>query len=153
MDIRIIEQLVEETQCDALVVGVAYRKIGQQTKKLMLAGTAREVDSLLGGLIQDIYTNGEFKGDLGELLTLHPVGKLPAKRVLVVGLGAQEKMNTQTIRRASAIAARHLQQTGAHQIVLALNSREFNIDLDESVRAGVEGALLGLYTFKKYKHT
>jgi len=153
MDIRIIEQVLEEVQCDALVVGAAYMKTGQQTKKLMLAGTAREVDSLLGGLIQDIYTNGEFKGDLGELLTLHPVGKLPAKRVLVVGLGAQEKMTTQTFRRASAIAARHLQQTGAHQIVLALDQEEFNLGLDETVRAEVEGALLGLYTFKKYKHS
>jgi leucyl aminopeptidase len=78
---------------------------------------------------------------------------LPAKRVLVVGLGAQEKVNTQTFRRAIAIAARHLQQTGAHQVVLALDLGEFNLGLDECVRAEVEGALLGLYTFKKYKHS
>src|SRR5690348_3671939 len=122
MDIRIIEQSVEDIQCDALVVGVASKKVGHQTKELILVGKAVEVDSLLGGLIQVIYDNGEFKAELGELITLHPNGKLAAKRVVVVGLGAQERMNTQSIRRASAIAARHLQQTGTNQVALALYS-------------------------------
>ncbi len=153
MDIRIIEQNVEDMQCDALVVGAAYKKVGHQTKELVLNGKATEVDSLLGGLFQATYGDGEFKAELGELLTLHPMGKLAAKRVVVVGLGAQEKMSTQSIRRASAIASRHLQQTGANQVALALHSEELNMGLDNSVRAEVEGALLGLYTFKKYKQT
>src|SRR6266496_4578657 len=153
MDIRIIEQNVEDMQCDALVVGAAYKKVGQQTKELVLTGKATEVDSLLGGLFQATYGDGEFKAELGELLTLHPMGKLAAKRIVVMGLGAQEKMNAQSIRRASAIASRHLQQTGANQVALALHSEEWNMGLDNSVRAEVEGALLGLYTFKKYKQT
>ncbi len=153
MDIRIIEQNVEDMQCDALVVGAAYKKVGQQTKELVLTGKATEVDSLLGGLFQATYGDGEFKAELGELLTLHPMGKLTAKRVVVVGLGAQEKMSTQSIRRASAIASRHVQQTGANQVALALHSEEWNMDLDNSIRAEVEGALLGLYIFKKYKQT
>lgn len=153
MDIRIIEEAVKDTQCDALVVGATYKKVGNQAKELMLAATAREVDSLLGGLIQSIYAEGEFKGDLGELLTLHPMGKLAAKRIVVVGLGPEEKIHTQVIRRASATATRHLQQTGAHQVALALQSEGFNLDLDESVRAAVEGVLLGTYTFTKYKHS
>jgi len=153
MDIRIIEQAVKDTQCDALAVGATYKKVGNQAKELMLSATAREVDSLLGGLIQSIYAEGEFKGDLGELLTLHPMGKLAAKRIVVVGMGPEEKIHTQVIRRASATATRHLQQTGAHQVALALQSEEFNLDLDESVRAAVEGVLLGTYTFTKYKQS
>src|SRR2546425_1215283 len=153
MDMRIVEQTVEDTQCDALVVGATYKKVGKQPNELVLVGRAKEVDSLLGGLIQSVYDDGEFKANLGELLTLHPMGKLAAKRVVVVGLGAQEKMNTQSVRRASAIAARSLQHTGARQVALALHSEEWNIGLDDGVRAEVEGALLGLYTFKKYKHS
>jgi leucyl aminopeptidase len=153
MDIRIVEQTVENTQCDALVVGASYKKVGQQSKELVLVGTAKEVDSLLGGLIRSIFDDGEFKANLGEMVTFHTMGKLAAKRVVVAGLGAQEKVNTQSVRRASAIAARSLQQTGAHQIALALHSEEWNVDLDENVRAEVEGTLLGLYTFKKYKQS
>ena len=122
MDIRLIEQRVEVTQCDALVLGVSNKKIGQQRKDLLLSEKAMEVDSLLGGLIQTMYEDGEFNGELGEMATLHPMNKLAAKRVIVMGLGSQEKMNAQSIRRASAIASRHLQQTGAHQITLALHS-------------------------------
>jgi leucyl aminopeptidase len=153
MDIRIIEQSVADMECDALVVSVAYKKVSQQTKELILAGKAKEVDSLLGGLIQAVYDEGEFKAELGELITLHPMGKLAAKRIVVVGLGTYEKMSAQSIRRISAIATRHLQQTGAHQVALALHSEEWNINPDNSIRATVEGALLGLYTFKKYKQT
>src|SRR5258708_35262507 len=100
MDIRIVEQAVKDTQCDALVVGATYKKVGNQAKKLILSATAREEDSLLGGLIQSIYGEGEFKGDLGELLTLHPMGKLAAKRIVVVCMGPEERINTQRIRRA-----------------------------------------------------
>ena len=145
MDIRFIEQRVEDIQCDALVIGMPYKKVGQQSKVLLLAEKAEEVNGLLGGILQAIYDDGEFKAESGEMITLHPMGKLAARRIVVMGLGSQEKMNTHSIRRASAIAARHLQQTGAHQITLALHSEEWNIDLNNSVRAEVEGALLGLY--------
>jgi len=151
MDIRTIEETAKDVQCDALVVGTTYKTVEQKTKELVLVGIAREVDKLLGGLIQTIYSDGEFNGEPGELLTLHTMGKLAAKRVVVAGLGPQEKLHSRVIRRASATAARHLQQTGAHQITLALHSEKLDVDLKESVRAEVEGALLGLYTFKKYK--
>jgi leucyl aminopeptidase len=151
MDVRLIEQLIEDIHCDALVIGVSYRNIGQQSNRLLLAEKAKEVNGLLGGLIQTMYDDGEFKAELGEIITIHPMGKLAANRVIVMGLGMQEKMNTQSIRRASAIASRHVQQTGAHQIALALNAEEWNFDLKNCIQAEVEGALLGLYTFKKYK--
>src|SRR5438270_89018 len=47
---------------------------------------------------------------------------------------------------------RFIEQSVAQQIALALHSQEWDIDLGNSVQAEVEGALLGLYTFKKYKH-
>jgi leucyl aminopeptidase len=153
MDIRFIEQTVEDVQCDALVVGASYRKVAHQARELVLVERAKEVNELLGGLIRSIFDDGAFKASLGELLTLYPVGKLTARRVIVVGLGDEKKMDTRSVRRASAIAARSLQQTGAHQLALALHSDEGDVTLDESVRAEVEGALLGVYTFKKYKQS
>src|SRR5438105_3388742 len=153
MDVRFIEQSVEDMQCDALVIGVSYKKVGHTSKEVILVEKAKEVNSLLDGLIQSIYDDGEFKAELGEMITIHPMGKLASKRIVVMGLGAQEKMNAQSIRRASAITSRHVQQTGARQVALALHSQESNIDLNNSIRAEVEGALLGLYTFQKYKQT
>lgn len=154
MDIRVTHQPEESIACDALVVGAAHKKAGQKAKSVVLSESAQTVDRLLGGLLSEVCTDGEFKGSLGELLTIHPMGKLAAKRIVLVGLGAQETVTPQALRRASATAARYLQQSGAHRIALALHWQPVQgISSDEMTQAEVEGALLGLYTFKKYQHS
>src|SRR5690348_10703358 len=113
MDIQVVNKTVKQVTCDALVVGATRTKTGQATT-VVLSETAKSVDDLLDGLIQQICADEEFKGNLGEMTTIYTMGKLAAKRVIVVGLGTQE--TTQALRRASAIAVRHLQNTGAHHI-------------------------------------
>ena len=151
MDIQVTNQSIKDMACDALVVGVAFQKA--EKKALVLTKTARTVDGLLGGMLQEIFTNGEFKGNVGELATIHTMGKMAAKRVVVVGLGMQEKLQTQAILWTSATAARHLQQMGAHFIALACHLEDAELDVEQQIQAEVEGAILGAYTFKKYVHT
>src|SRR2546421_1990688 len=151
MDIQVVSKTVKQVVCDALVVGAVRTKTAQAATTVVLSETAKSVDDLLDGLIQQICADGEFKGNLGEITTIYTMGKLAAKRVIVVGLGAQE--TAQALRRASSIAARHLQNTGAHHIALALNREQLNVNAAQGVQAQVEGALLGLYTFKKYQHS
>ena len=148
MNISAITQAVQDVSSDVLIVSAA-RKAGKDEHGVQLSATANTIDTLLSGLVSELGTNGEFKGGLGELLTIHPMGRLATKRVLVVGLGAQDKVTSQSLRRASAIAARHAQNTGAHSITLALQWQ----DTQDDVQAEVEGALLGLYTFRMYKHS
>lgn len=153
MDILITSQAIQEVQGDALLVGAA-RKIGEQGKKsVLLSPSATAVDRLLEGLIEERCADGEFKGNLGETMTIHPMGRLPIKRVVVVGLGTQESITTQSIRRASAIASRQLQSTGARSIVLALQWKSANYDDGLDTEAQIEGALLGLYTFRHYQRS
>src|ERR1019366_2496504 len=104
MDIQITTQTVQEVVCDALIL-VATRKAGEAG--LTLSQHAAIVNELLGGLITESNAEGEFKGASGELLTLHPMGKLAAKRVIVLGLGKQEAISVQSLQRASATAIRH----------------------------------------------
>ncbi|HLQ29835.1 MAG TPA: leucyl aminopeptidase [Ktedonobacteraceae bacterium] len=152
MDFQIASKAVKDVACDALVVGAARaKKAGQDAKEVVLSETAKAVDTVLGGLITRICADGEFKGSLGEMATVYTMGKLAARRVVVVGLGTLEALNAQALRKASAIAARHLQQTGAHQIALALSWEDAAIEAESGAQAQVEGTLLGLYTFKKYQ--
>ena len=153
MDIQATSKAIKDVRCDALVVGVVRTKGSQGNASITLSGATRAVDSVLDGLISQLGTDGEFKGNLGEMTTIHTMGKLPAKRVVIVGLGSQETVNTQSIRRGSAIAARHLQHTGAHQIALAISAEETGISPALAAQAQVEGALLGVYNFRKYQHT
>src|SRR6266581_3609639 len=116
MNIQVTNQAVKDVSGDVLIVAAA-QKARQKGKGAILSDAARSVDKLLGGLIDELCTSGEFKGNLGELTTIYTMGKLTAKRILLVGLGSQETLNSQVLRRASAIAARHAQHTGAHQLV------------------------------------
>ncbi len=143
MDIQITTQTVQEVACDVLIVG-ATSKAGESG--IALSPAATSVDELLNGLITERNTEGEFKGSAGELLTIYPMGKLAAKRVIVIGLGKQGTISVQSLQRVSATAIRHAQRTGAHQIALSLF-----IENTQAIQALIEGALLGLYTFRKYQ--
>jgi leucyl aminopeptidase len=153
MDFQVTRNVLVNVVCDALVVGAARSKKAQNSNGVVLPEMTKEVDTLLDGLISQICADGAFKGNLGEMTTVYTMEKLAAKRVLVVGLGSLEALNAQILRRASAISARHLQNTGAHTIALALALEGTPIEVETGMQAQVEGALLGLYTFRKYQHT
>ena len=51
------------------------------------SGALKAVDEALGGLISQIIAAGDFKGKIGETHVLYTNGVLPAKRVLITGLG------------------------------------------------------------------
>ncbi|MDQ2888015.1 MAG: leucyl aminopeptidase [Chloroflexota bacterium] len=147
MHIQAITQVVRDVTGDVLIVGAA-RKTGD----IALSPAATSVDRLLDGLITACSERGEFKGAPGELLSLHPQGRLVAQRVIVVGLGKQEAINAQSLRRASAIATRYAQNSGAHTVTLALQWNSAAFDSVQAIEAQAEGALLGQYTFRKYQH-
>ncbi len=153
MDIQVTDQSVKDIACDALVVGAVSTKDQGQGKGVVLSEAGKTVDGLLDGLLSQISADGAFKGGAGEILAIYPMGKLAAKRVVLVGLGSQQKLDIQAFRHASAVARRHLQNTGAHDIALALHMDKAGIDVAQEVQAEVEGALLGLYTFRKYQHS
>src|SRR5207248_2095705 len=141
--IQITSKALNNLKCDAIVVGAANTRTGKGTKQVVLSQAAKQADALLEDLLSQLAADREFKGSLGELTTVHPMGRLEAKRLVLVGLGSQETLDTQSLRRASAIAARHLQNTGAHTLALALGSQEFNIDIQSAAQAQIEGTLLG----------
>ncbi|BCL80273.1 putative cytosol aminopeptidase [Ktedonobacteria bacterium brp13] len=150
MEINQTTQDIQQAQGDAIIIGAA-KKEGSIT--LSQAGTA--VEKALDGLINECYTQGEFKANLGEILTLHSAGKLAAKRVIVVGLGKQEALTSQSIRRATEIASRHLQKTGAQHLILSTGfaTESGHFDAFQEAQVTIEGALLGLYTFRKYQNS
>ncbi len=153
MDIQTTTQTAQTVATDVLIVSAA-RKSGKDEQGVQLSQTAAAIDKTLNGLLSERCADGEFKGGLGELLTIHTMGHITAKRVIVVGLGSQNKIGTQAIRHASAVAARHAQNTGAHAITLALTWNGSQSDtLQAEIQAEVEGALLGLYTFRMYKQS
>jgi leucyl aminopeptidase len=114
-------------------------------------GDAAAADKALGGAISNLIKQGDIKGKLNEISVLHSLGKLPASRVVVVGLGKKKELTVNKVRGAVAETCRYLRGKAVTSLAsVALGAGVNGIKSDEAVQAMTEGALLGLYTFRRY---
>ncbi|MEX2356602.1 MAG: leucyl aminopeptidase [Thermaerobacterales bacterium] len=135
---------VTEVACDALVVSL-YQ--GAQP-----GGAADAVDTALDGAVCQAVADGEFTGKLYETLTLPTYGRLPARRVIVVGLGPKEQFDRGRARQAAAVAARRARRAGARQAATIVHGAgSGGLEATAAARALVEGTMSGLYRFHHYR--
>ena len=115
-------------------------------------GGTGAVDRALGGAISQLIADGEIKGKLGELTLIHTIDRIPAKRVVVVGLGKSEDFDTAAVRRVSGDVARFLRRKGVTEFAtIAHGAGIGGLSAAESAQAIAEGTLLGLYKFDTYR--
>jgi len=113
-------------------------------------GAAGVVDRALHGALTELLEEGDFEGTKGETLLLRTQGKIPAKRVLLVGLGEREAFHLEVVREVSAKAA---QAAGKFKELTTLvhGAGMGGLAAEEAAQAVVEGTLLGSYRFQKYR--
>jgi len=115
-------------------------------------GATAAVDKALGGLITQLIAEGEIKGKRNEITLIHSMGKIAPERVVVAGLGKEEEITLSVIRGVAAEACRFLRRVGATQVAtIAHGAGVGGIDAEKSAQAVTEGAMLGLYTFRKHQ--
>ncbi len=116
-------------------------------------GATGAVDQALDGAISDeLASTAAFKSKLGETWIFNTYGKLPARYVIVTGLGKQEDFDSAKIRRASAAAVRaclRLKVSSAASIIHGAGIGGH--DAESAARLVAEGMLLGAYKFDKRK--
>jgi leucyl aminopeptidase len=114
-------------------------------------GVTAAVDRALDGAITQLISQGEIKGKPNQVTVIHTLGKLPASRVAVTGLGKPSELTLDKIRSAVAGTCRVLRQKGVDTIAtVAQGTGIAGITPEGSARAIAEGALLGLYTFRRH---
>jgi leucyl aminopeptidase len=100
MKVTVHQGSITDMECDAIIanlfLGVKYP-----------GGATGAVDKALGGLISRKISGSEFKGELGEIISLPASGKIPAKEVVVVGLGRSAQFGYEEVEEASRAAAAH----------------------------------------------
>ena len=145
MDIKVKNINLDEAPCDLLVINMfAGVKV--------LGGGTGAVNKALDGLIQRLTREEKFKGEFGETLIFHTHGKIPAKKVMVLGLGDRRKFNLEKIRQLGGITIKKARELKAKNIVTILHGAGIGkIDAVDSARAITEGAILSNYRFLKYK--
>src|SRR5215472_17859796 len=129
---------------DCLVVGVF--------EEAELGAEARAVDAACGGRLQRLLARGDFTGRAGDTLLLTEVTELPARRVLLVGLGARAQLTRRGWRRALGNALTALGRTRIASVALGLD-RPAARELDDYYfgRAVAEVAGATLYRINDLK--
>lgn len=145
MEIRVLPKSILDVECDCLVVNLFE---GVQSP----GGATGAVDKALGGLISDMISHGDFKGKLNETVIAYTGGKIPARKVLVVGLGKQEDFTLDRIRMVAGTAARHAEKSGCKRLASILHGAGIGGKKPaDAAQALVEGTLLGTYRFSEYR--
>jgi len=112
-----------------------------------------QLDRALGGLLSKVLASEKFEGKPGQLSYVHTGGKIPAERVLVVGLGPHRRSDrtradAEPMRRAVSAAMRRARDLGAATVAVFVPPD--GLSPRERAQAIVEGGLLGTYRFEKY---
>lgn len=115
-------------------------------------GATGALDKALGGQIRDLIASGDFTGKRNRVAVLYPRGVIPARRVMVVGLGPQETFGLNTVREVAASVAKHARDLAiTHLTTIVHGAGTGGISPEAAAQATVEGTLLGLHRFKDYK--
>jgi leucyl aminopeptidase len=141
MNINVLAGKIERHKTDAAVVLLfENEKPGR---------VAERIDKALGGLISRLIKRGDFKPKRGAVHLLYPEGRIPAERLLLVGLGKRSEFTPNHLRLAAGKAASSLRSSGAQDITFIADG--VRLDAEEIGQAVAEGSVLGLYRFLKYK--
>jgi leucyl aminopeptidase len=148
--LSITDTPAHQVDADALVVAACTGPAGPEP-----APGAKDVDDALGGTLSATLAALGATGEAGEVTKIASGGRLTAPLIVAVGIGADSgdaPIEPEVLRRAAGAAVRAVVspggngQPGQRGIALALPARD-----QVEAEAVALGALLGSYTFRRYR--
>jgi leucyl aminopeptidase len=141
MDLRHLAGNLIETSADVLAITC----FGDPAKD----ATVKAVNTVLGGMVMEAAANESFDGKSLQTLSLHTAGKLPAKRLLIIGLGAKADVTSTSLRDVTATIAAYGNKVSAAHVAVLLPSLGGKRD-EKALQHAAEGIYLGGYKFDRY---
>lgn len=114
-----------------------------------LSPNARAVDAALDGALSEMRESGEFRAETYEVNLFPTLGRLPARRVALLGLGRRSSYRESTAVRALASAARAAGKRALYRG--AVDVADLGLSPEEAARAAVEGVELSRYVPDPYR--
>ncbi|MXY44580.1 MAG: leucyl aminopeptidase [Dehalococcoidia bacterium] len=145
MNFEVVAGDIGVRETDAIVVNL-FQGIASP------GGATGAVDGALDGAITRLIADGEITGKHGEVTVIHTLGKMAPARVVVAGLGKSSDFDAEAVRSVSGETARRLQGIGVSRYsTIAHGAGIGGMDAAQSGQAIVEGTVLGLYDFDRFK--
>jgi len=108
------------------------------------------LDGKLKGALKRARESKEFSGKEGEMIEIDSLGNLPASKVFLVGLGKEEKLCRECVRKAFGRLANAVPACGATHLIARLPVKKGKEG--KYARAAAEALELASYEFNKYKN-
>jgi len=144
MNIKPISGAIQASDADAIILNLFE---GAQP-----GGATKAVDQALDGAIGDLVKGGDFGGKANQVAVLYPRGAIPARRVILVGLGPRDEFDVDAVRRAAARAIQKARELKADRVATILHGAGAGgLSIEEAAQATAEGSLLGLYDYRGQK--
>lgn len=144
MKISVKNISLTKIKCDLLVVNL-FEGIK------VPGGATGEIDKKLKGVISDLIKAEEITGKLAEVNVIHTQGKLPAKQILVVGLGKRSDFELDRARVAAGAAVAEAKRIKAKSMATIIHGAGAGgLKVPEAAQALVEGSVIGSYKYKGY---
>ena len=143
MNIRVEKGKPEKYPCELLLL------FSFETPE-QLEGSIQNVDLEWKGFISTLIKQGDFKGESFETRLYYTQGGLPAKRVVLTGLGKKGEFDLEKWRGAASKAGQYIRNSGIKQFAIPIEKFSSFSD-EELVESFVIGLLLGVYQFNEFK--
>ncbi|HEX9788527.1 MAG TPA: leucyl aminopeptidase [Candidatus Binatia bacterium] len=140
MEIRFRDTSAERIKTGLLVIPVREKKLQESE--------IRALDRGLNGDLRARIQKSKFTGAEGTTLLYTTAGLLPAAQLLLIGVGGEAEIATETWRQTGARARREAAAIGAEEAALFFAPGQ---NVENAAAAVVEGALLAAYQFNKYR--
>jgi len=115
-----------------------------------LEGPIKSADLEWKGFISSLMNQGDFKGELFERRLFYTQGALPAKRILLTGLGKRGEFDLEKWRGAASKAGQYLRDAGIKKFALQIKKFD-RLPEEELAESFVTGLLLGTYQYNELK--
>jgi leucyl aminopeptidase len=143
MDIRVEKGRPETFPCELLLL-FSF----ESPEKL--EGPIQKVDLEWKGFISNLMKQGDFKGELFECRLYYTHSVLPAKRVVLMGLGKRGEFELEKWRGAASKAGQFIRNSGIKQFAFPIKKFD-GLSEEELAESFVIGLILGVYQFNEYK--
>ncbi len=137
LTVQLAQGEATDTAADALIVGVHAGQVANSDVLLALE------DALGGGLLSHLKAH-DFDGKLEQTQDVPTFGRIKARRLLLVGLGAKADLDSARARSVLAAAVRTSLSSSTKSVALSLP------DPLPPLRAVGEAIVLGAYKFSRY---
>ncbi|GED71235.1 putative cytosol aminopeptidase [Brevibacillus reuszeri] len=116
-----------------------------------LAQVYPDLEAAFGGTLSGLQADKEISGEAKAIAVVHGMGKVAAKKLMVVGMGAPEKFDFVAARNAWGRAAKTVASKGAGKtVVIDLPTTE-HLGADRLAQAVTEAFGLAEYNYEGYR--